>query len=183
MPVQWTISNPHRLVIAVARDELRLEDVENYLDGVAVADALAYRKIFDTTHAKMMLSDADVMALGARIRAYLKMGRLGPLAIVSRNAPTSRPACSRRWPKATARSGSSASFISRESGSTGSARRPSHHGTASTPDARGVYRGHTLGKVSHSSRSPGFSPCPSMGGEIWPARAPYRASSPHQRVA
>ncbi len=83
MPVQWTISNPHRLVIAVARDELRLEDVENYLDGVAVADALAYRKIFDTTHAKMMLSDADVMALGARIRAYLKMGRLGPLAIVA----------------------------------------------------------------------------------------------------
>ena len=83
MPVQWTISTPHRLVIAVARDELRLEDVENYLDGIAVADALSYRKIFDTTHAKMMLSDADVMALGARIRAYLKMGSLGPLAIVA----------------------------------------------------------------------------------------------------
>lgn len=83
MPVQWTISNPHRLVIAVARDELRLADVENYLDGVAVADALPYRKIFDTTHATMMLSDADVMMLGARIRAYLKIGKLGPLAIVA----------------------------------------------------------------------------------------------------
>lgn len=83
MPVQWTISNPHRLVIAVARDELRLEDVENYLDGVAVADAMSYRKIFDTTHATMMLSDADVMALGARIRAYLKISKLGPLAIVA----------------------------------------------------------------------------------------------------
>jgi hypothetical protein len=83
MPVQWTISSPHQLVIAVARDELRLQDVENYLDGVAVADALAYRKIFDTTHARMMLSDADVMALGARIRAYMKIGPLGPLAIVA----------------------------------------------------------------------------------------------------
>lgn len=83
MPVQWTISNPHRLVIAVARDELRLQDVENYLDGVAVADALPYRKIFDTTHARMMLSDADVMTLGARIRAYMKVGPLGPLAIVA----------------------------------------------------------------------------------------------------
>ena len=41
MPVQWTISKPHRLVIAVARDELRLKDVENYLDGVAIADVLA----------------------------------------------------------------------------------------------------------------------------------------------
>ena len=83
MPVQWTISTPHRLVIAVARDDLRLDDVETSLDGIAVADALSYRKIFDTTHAKMMLSDADVMALGARIRAYLKMGSLGPLAIVA----------------------------------------------------------------------------------------------------
>lgn len=83
MPVQWTISNPHRLVIAVARDELRLEDVENYLDGVAVADAMPYRKIFDTTHATMMLGDADMMALGARIRAYMKIGTLGPLAIVA----------------------------------------------------------------------------------------------------
>ncbi len=83
MPVQWTISKPHQLVIAVARDELRLADVEEYLDGVTVADALPYRKIFDTTAARMMLSDADMMVLGARIRAYQKMSTLGPLAIVA----------------------------------------------------------------------------------------------------
>jgi hypothetical protein len=83
MPVQWTISNPHRLVIAVALGELRLADVEQYLDGVTVADALPYRKIFDTTQASMMLSDADMMALGARIRAYMKIATLGPLAIVA----------------------------------------------------------------------------------------------------
>ncbi len=83
MPVQWTISKPHQLVIAVARDELPLADVEEYLDGVTVAEALAYRKIFDTTNANMMLSDADMMALGARIRAYLKVSKLGPLAIVA----------------------------------------------------------------------------------------------------
>ena len=39
MPVQWTISQPHRLVIAVASDELRLADVEEYLDGITVANA------------------------------------------------------------------------------------------------------------------------------------------------
>jgi hypothetical protein len=33
MPVQWTISKPHQLVIAVARDELRLADVEEYFVG------------------------------------------------------------------------------------------------------------------------------------------------------
>lgn len=83
MTVQWTISKPHQLVIAVARDELRLADVEEYLDGVTVAGALPYRKIFDTTNASMMLSDADMMVLGARIRAYLKVSKLGPLAIVA----------------------------------------------------------------------------------------------------
>lgn len=83
MPVQWTISKPHRLVIAVARDQLRLADVEQYLDGVAIADVLPYRKIFDMTHAAVMLTDADMMALGARIRAYLEVSKLGPLAIVA----------------------------------------------------------------------------------------------------
>jgi hypothetical protein len=83
MPVQWTISRPHQLVIAVARDELRLEDIETYLDGVTLAGVLPYRKIFDMTHATVMLSDTDVMALGARIRAYLQVGKLGPLAIVA----------------------------------------------------------------------------------------------------
>ena len=83
MPVQWTISKPHRLVIAVARDELRLRDIEQYLDGVAIADVMPYRKIFDMTHATVMLNDADMMALGGRIRAYLQVGKLGPLAIVA----------------------------------------------------------------------------------------------------
>jgi hypothetical protein len=83
MPVQWTISQPHRLVIAVASDELRLEDVETYLDGITIADALPFRKIFDTSKATVMLSDADMMSIGARIRAYLKVDKLGPLAIVA----------------------------------------------------------------------------------------------------
>ena len=83
MPVQWTISQPHRLVIAVASDELKLEDVETYLDGITIANALPFRKIFDTSKATMMLTDADMMSIGARIQAYLKIDALGPLAIVA----------------------------------------------------------------------------------------------------
>ena len=83
MPVQWTISHPTRLVIAVAKDNLRLQDIESYLDGVVAAGALSYRKIFDTTGASVQLSEDDLMALGARIRAYIPMGRIGPLAIVA----------------------------------------------------------------------------------------------------
>jgi hypothetical protein len=84
MPIQWTISHPVKLVIAVCKDTVTREEIEGYLDAVVVADALAYRKIFDMTHATGHLSDDDMMALGARIRAYgTAGGAMGPLAIVA----------------------------------------------------------------------------------------------------
>jgi hypothetical protein len=83
MPMQWTISHPTRLVMAVAEDDLVLKDIEDYLDAVVAAGALSYRKIFDTTGTSVHLSEDDLMALGARIRAYIPLGRIGPLAIVA----------------------------------------------------------------------------------------------------
>ena len=83
MPIQWTISHPNRLVVAVCRDSVSRTDIEGYLDNVVVTDTLPYRKIFDMTHAVMMLSDDDMMALGARIRAYAGFAKMGPLALVA----------------------------------------------------------------------------------------------------
>lgn len=83
MPIQWTISKPTKLVVAMAKGALSRKDIEGYLDGVVVADVLPYRKIFDATQAELSLSDADMMELGARIRAYATTGDMGPLAIVA----------------------------------------------------------------------------------------------------
>jgi hypothetical protein len=83
MPIQWTISKPAKLVVAVCKEALTRKDIEGYLDAVAVADVLSYRKIFDMTQAVPSLSDADMMALGARIRAYATTSDMGPLAIVA----------------------------------------------------------------------------------------------------
>ena len=83
MPVQWTVSHPTRLIVAVARGDLGLADIEGYLDEVVASDVLAYRKIFDMTHATPKLDDDALMALGARIRAYRALGAMGPLAIVA----------------------------------------------------------------------------------------------------
>jgi hypothetical protein len=83
MPVQWTVSRQTRLVIAVASGDLRLQDIETYLDEIVRANALPYRKIFDMTQAIPNLSDDDLMALGARIRAYIPLSEIGPLAIVA----------------------------------------------------------------------------------------------------
>jgi hypothetical protein len=83
MPIHWTISQPTRLVVAVCKDTVTRRDIEDYLDAVVVADALGYRKIFDSTQARAELPDDDMMALGARIRAYATTGTMGPLAIVA----------------------------------------------------------------------------------------------------
>ena len=83
MPIQWTISHPHRLVVAVCKDRVSRADIEGYLDNVVVTDTLPYRKIFDTTNAVMELSDDDMMALGARSRAYAGLANMGPLALVA----------------------------------------------------------------------------------------------------
>ncbi len=83
MPLFWTISHPARLIIAVVKDTVGLKDIEAYLDAVVVANLIGYRKIFDMTNALIRLDDHEVMALGARIRAYDSMGRMGPLAIVA----------------------------------------------------------------------------------------------------
>lgn len=51
MPIQWTISHPANPVIAACGGALTRKDIEGYLDGVVVADTLAYRRIFDMTDA------------------------------------------------------------------------------------------------------------------------------------
>ena len=83
MSIHWTISKPNTLVVAVCKGTLTRQDIEGYLDAVVIADSLAYRKIFDVTQAEPALSDDDMMALGARIRAYATLGTMGPLAIVA----------------------------------------------------------------------------------------------------
>ena len=39
MPVHWTISHPSRLVIAVAKDDVKVQDIEQYLAHLALLSA------------------------------------------------------------------------------------------------------------------------------------------------
>ena len=82
MPLEWKIHHPDRMVEAVAKGPVDLQDIERYLDDVMVSEALPYRKLFDTSQAASALSDDDMMMLGARLSAYTGLGPIGPLAIV-----------------------------------------------------------------------------------------------------
>ena len=83
MPVHWTISHASRLVLAVAKDEVKVEDIEQYFAGVTAQGGMAYRKIFDVSSTPMALSDQNLQALGQRIMLYAQHGQVGPLAIVA----------------------------------------------------------------------------------------------------
>jgi hypothetical protein len=81
MPVHWTVSHSQRLVVAVAKDQVTVADIEQYFAGVTADGAMAYRKIFEIT--PMALSDENLKALGQRVMFYAQHGQIGPLAIVA----------------------------------------------------------------------------------------------------
>lgn len=83
MPVHWTISHPSRLVIAVAKDEVKVQDVEQYFAGVTAEGAMAYRKIFEIGAAPIAVSDEDLKRLGQRVMLYAQHGQVGALALVA----------------------------------------------------------------------------------------------------
>lgn len=83
MPVHWTISHPARLVVAVARDDVTVADIEQYFAGVTAEGGMSYRKIFEITQTPRALSDENLKALGARVMYYAQHGQIGPIAIVA----------------------------------------------------------------------------------------------------
>ncbi len=83
MPVHWTISHPARLVVAIAKDDVRVEDIEQYFAGVTAEGAMSYRKIFEIGATSMALTDELLKGLGQRVMLYAQHGQLGPVAIVA----------------------------------------------------------------------------------------------------
>jgi hypothetical protein len=104
MPVHWTVSHPQRLVVAVAKGDVTVADIEQYFAGVNSEGGMSYRKIFEMTHTPKALSEENLRALGQRVLFYAQHGQIGPVAIVAASdesyaqarifadaAPVSRP--------------------------------------------------------------------------------------------
>jgi len=88
MPVHFTIDHDKRHVEAKAEGETGLEDIEKFLDAVA----LPYRKLFDGRLAipKYVDLNNDVMMLGARMSAYASnLEPRGAVAIIAPNQEAS----------------------------------------------------------------------------------------------
>jgi hypothetical protein len=83
MPIKMTVDHKRRFVEAVAAGEVSLADIEEFLDAVVVAEALAYRKLFDGSASYGKYNDEEIMRLAARISAYSSLGQRGALALVT----------------------------------------------------------------------------------------------------
>lgn len=87
MPIVTTIDDAKRCVEAHGSGVLVLDDILKCFDTIVVKEAMPYAKIFDARECTVQLSDADMMALGARVSAYAAFEPRGPIAIV---LPTGR---------------------------------------------------------------------------------------------
>lgn len=86
MAISWTIDPDFESVAVLAEGAVTRPDVEAYLRAMEAAGALGYRKLIDARGASVGMTDADMMAVGVKLRGY-HAGPVGALAIVlSRDA-------------------------------------------------------------------------------------------------
>lgn len=83
MPVEFDIDHQKRFVHARAHGPVVLQEILDYFDAVTLEQAAAYPKLFDAREMVPLLSDDDVMVLGARVSAYAAFDPRGPVAAVA----------------------------------------------------------------------------------------------------
>jgi len=84
VPIAWKILPDERMVVARADGAVTLNDIEDYLDAVVVANAQSYAKLFDAGAMELKLTDDEVMLMGARMSAYSSaFDTAGQLAFVA----------------------------------------------------------------------------------------------------
>ena len=90
MPLHYTFSHPHRLVIAVAKGSVVAEEVIAFLAKIDAENAQDYRKIFDVTELQTVFAHERVRRLADIVRS--RATPAGPIAIVAREEHALRQA-------------------------------------------------------------------------------------------
>lgn len=88
MPVTAHIDKDKRFVRVVLEGRVTLDELGTKLDELVQQGVMPYAKLFDASEAQLAFSDADVMALAARTRAYAELPPRGPVALVTARRDT-----------------------------------------------------------------------------------------------
>ena len=93
MPLQWTISHPKRLVVAVAKGEMRPRAMVDFLAALDAAGARPYAKLVFLERLVTTFSEDSVVALANLVRQREQESEVGPIAIIAQDDATFEQAC------------------------------------------------------------------------------------------
>jgi hypothetical protein len=82
MPIEWTISHGSRLVIAVAKGELRPEQMRDFLQAIDREGARPYAKMIDVKGLTTTFAPEQIAAFAAIVREREVDSVVGSIAIV-----------------------------------------------------------------------------------------------------
>jgi hypothetical protein len=83
MPLQWTISHPKRLVLAVLKGEVRPRGMIDFLAALDAAGARPYAKLVFLERLVTTFSEDSVVALANLVRKREEESVVGPIAIIA----------------------------------------------------------------------------------------------------
>ena len=92
MPIEWTISHGARLVVAVAKGEMRPEHMRTFLQAIDEAGARPYAKMIDVKGLTTRFDAEQIGALAAVVREREVDSVVGPIAIVVGPGPLAQQA-------------------------------------------------------------------------------------------
>jgi hypothetical protein len=82
MPLQWAIHSREQLVDIVAEGTVTRADVDELLDAVVGAKALAYRKIVDCMAGVLAMNAEEILGVVVRVRELHQSAVIGAAAFV-----------------------------------------------------------------------------------------------------
>src|SRR5215831_18062052 len=92
MPLHWSVSHPHRLVIAIAKGEVQAQEIERYLEDIFAQGGGPYRKLFDVSQTETAFDETVLKGFATWVRQRGTEGPIGPIAIVASSAQSFRQA-------------------------------------------------------------------------------------------
>jgi len=92
MPLHWTVSHPHRLVIAIAKGDVQAQEIDKYLADMFAQGGGPYRKMFDVSQTDSAFDEGVLKGFAETVRRHAAAGPIGPIAIVAANDESFRQA-------------------------------------------------------------------------------------------
>jgi hypothetical protein len=89
VPLDFNISHEEQIVHAVAVGEMGADEIQAFLGSIIAAHAMPYAKLFDISGVTALADAGRLSEVGDTARLYdkMKLGPMGPLAIVAGTAP------------------------------------------------------------------------------------------------